>query len=110
MSSTSEQTATNPMYIVACPVSRCEVRHVAGVGVLMAFRYIERAEQFENGERTALQTLLDPEQALAIADALNKSVGLLEFGKTLKKSLRKSAKLLKASSSDAATIAAPVNA
>ena len=98
------------MVIVACPVSKCEVRHLGGVGVLMAFRYIERAEQLENGERTALQTLLDPEQALEIADALKKSVGLLEFGKTLKKSLKKSAKLLKASSSDVAAVAAPVNA
>ena len=90
MSSTSVQSVPNRAVIVACPVSRCEVRHVAGVGVLMAIRHIERAEQFETGERTTLQALLDPEQALEIGEALRKSVQALELGKALKKALKKS--------------------
>jgi hypothetical protein len=47
--------------IIACPISKCEVRHVAGVGVLMRIYYIERADQLETGERRTLQTLLAPE-------------------------------------------------
>lgn len=75
----------------------------------MVMRYIEKSEQLESGERTTLQALLDPQQALEIADALKQSVRLLEFGKTLKKSLKKSAMLLKAPAPEA-PIAAAVNA
>ena len=74
--------------IVACPISKFEVRHVAGVGVLMRIHYIERADQLETGERTTLQTLLAPEQASEIEGALKKSVQALEFGRKLKKSLK----------------------
>jgi len=74
--------------IIACPISNFEVRHVAGVGVLMRIHYIERADQVESGERTTLQTLLDPEQALEIEGALKKSVQALEFGRKLKRSLK----------------------
>ncbi len=72
--------------IIACPISKCEVRHVPGVGVLMRLHYIESAEQLQTGERTILQTLLDPEQALEIAETLKKSVQALEIGEALKKS------------------------
>lgn len=91
MPPTEEQLAQKHV-IVACPVSTCEVRHVAGVGVLLAVRYIERAEQFETGEHTFLQALIEPEQALEIGEALKKSVQALELGKALKKALKKSAK------------------
>jgi hypothetical protein len=74
--------------IIACPISKCEVRHVAGVGVLMRIHYIERADQLETGERTTLQTLLDPELALEIEGALKKSTQALEFGRALKESLK----------------------
>jgi hypothetical protein len=74
--------------IVACPIGKCEVRHVAGVGVLMRIHYIERADQLKSGEYSTLQTLLAPEQAVEIEGALKKSVQALEFGKALKKSLK----------------------
>ena len=96
--------------IVACPVSECELRHVAGVGLLMVMRYVERSEQFETGEHTTLQALLEPEQALEIAEALKKSVRLLEFGKTLRRSLKKSTKLLSAPSPETPEIAAAATA
>ncbi len=98
--------------IVACPVSDCELRHVAGVGLLMVMKYIDKSEQLETGERTTLQALLDPEQALEIAEALKKSVQLLEFGKTLRKSLKKSmsTKMLKAPSADCPELVAAVSA
>lgn len=56
----------------------------------MAIRFIEKSEQYETGEHSGLQFLLDPEQALEIGEALQKSVQTLELGKALKKSLRKS--------------------
>lgn len=74
--------------VVACPVSGCELRHVAGVGVLLVIRYIEKSEQLETGERTTLQALLVPEQALEIGEALKRSVQALEIGKALKKSVK----------------------
>jgi len=89
MSSTNAQNVPNRMVIVACPVSRCEVRHVAGVGVLMAIRYVDKAEQLETGERTFLQALIDPEQALEIGEALRKSVQAHDLGMALKKALKK---------------------
>lgn len=95
--------------IVACPVSGCELRHVAGRGVLMVIRYIEKGEQLETGERTILQALIDPEQALAISEALKRSVQALQFGKSLKKSLKKPAKeppmMLEASNPDSSQMA-----
>ena len=74
--------------VVACPVSTCELRHVAGVGVLMVIRYIEKGEQLESGERSTLQALLVPEQALEIGEALKRSVQALEVGKALKRSVK----------------------
>ena len=79
----------NRVVIVACPVSKGEVRHVSGVGVLMALQFVERSEQLETGDHSALQFLLDPDQALEIAEALRRSIQALELGKTLKKALRK---------------------
>jgi hypothetical protein len=73
--------------IVACPVSGCELRYVAGVGVLMVIKYIEKSEQLETGDRTTLQALLVPEQALEIGEALKRSVQALEIGKALKRSV-----------------------
>jgi hypothetical protein len=87
MSSTNVQDAPKGT-IVACPISNFEVRYVAGVGVLMRIHYIERADQLKSGERTTLQTLLAPEQAIEIEGALKKSVQGLEFGKALKRSLK----------------------
>ena len=87
MSSTNVQDVPKGV-IVACPISNFDVRYVAGVGVLMRIHYIERAEQLETGERTTLQTLLDPEQALEIEAALKRSLQALEFGRALKKSLK----------------------
>jgi hypothetical protein len=92
MSSPNVQGVPSKMVIVACPVSKCEIRHIAGVGVLMAIRYVDKAEQFETGERTTLQALIDPEQALEIGEALRRSVQTLELGKALKKALKKSRK------------------
>jgi hypothetical protein len=83
--------------IVACPISNFEVRHIAGVGVLMRIHYIENAEQVKTGQRTTLQTLLAPEQASEIEGALKKSVQALDFGKALRKSI----KALKAPGPDA---------
>lgn len=74
--------------IIACPISNFEVRYVAGVGVLMRIHYVERADQLKSGERTTLQTLLAPEQAMEIEGALKKSVQGLEFGRSLKRSLK----------------------
>jgi hypothetical protein len=65
MSSASVQKVPNKVVIVACPVSKGEVRHVVGVGVLMAIRFVEKSEQFDTGDHSALQFLLDPDQALA---------------------------------------------
>ncbi|WP_348262432.1 hypothetical protein P8935_21870 [Telmatobacter sp. DSM 110680] len=87
MPSTSVQEVPSGV-IIACPISKFEVRHIAGVGVLMRIHYIERADQLESGERTTLQTLLAPEQAVEIEGALKKSVQALDFGKALKKSLK----------------------
>jgi hypothetical protein len=110
MSTAPVPSVPNKMVIVACPVSRCEVRHIAGVGVLMAIRYVDKAEQFETGERTMLQALIDPEQALEIGEALRKSAQALELGKALKKVLkksrRKSARLLPPPNSEEHVIAA----
>jgi len=110
MSSPGVVGVPNKMVIVACPVSKCEVRHIAGVGVLMAIRYVDKAEQFETGERTMLQALIDPAQALEICEALKKSVQALELGRALKKVLKKSrkkpAKLLPPPNSDEPVIAA----
>lgn len=92
MSSVNEQNVANKPVIIACPVSKCEVRHIAGVGVLMAIRYVDKAEQLETGERTTLQALIDPEQALQIGEALKKSVQTFELGKALKRALTKSAR------------------
>lgn len=86
--SSSKVQAVPSHVIIACPISNFEVRHVAGVGVLMRIHYIERADQVESGERTTLQTLLDPDQALEIEGALKKSVEALEFGRKLRKSLK----------------------
>lgn len=86
--------------IVACPISKYEVRQLAGVGVLMRIHYIEKAEQYETGEFTTIQVLLEPEQALEIQDALKKSMQALELGKGLKKSL----KLLQAPSPEASLL------
>jgi hypothetical protein len=109
MSSPNVLGVPNKMVIVACPVTKCEVRHVAGVGVLMAIRYVDKAEQLQSGERTMLQALIDPEQALEICEALKKSVQALELGKAMKKALKKSrrkpARLLPAASSDEAPMA-----
>lgn len=96
--------------IVACPVSGCELRHVPGFGVLMVIRYVEKSQQFETGERTTLQALIDPEQALEIAEALKRSVQSLQFAKRLKKSLKESVMLLPAPNSDEATMSNAVNA
>ena len=92
--------------IVACPVSRCELRHVSGVGVLMVIHYIDKSEQLESGERTTLQAILVPEQAAEIGEALQKSVKALEMGKALRSSI----KLLKASNSLEPAMAEPVSA
>ena len=74
--------------IVACPMSKCEIRHVAGVGVLMRFHYIERAEQFKTGKHTTLQLVLDPEQGLEIEEAFKKSAQAFKFAGALKQSLK----------------------
>lgn len=74
--------------IVACLMSKFEVKHVAGVGLLMRLHYIERAEQFETGEHTTLQFVLDPEQGLEIEAALKRSAQALALGAALKKSLK----------------------
>lgn len=87
MSSTNAQDVPKGV-IVACPISNVEVRYIAGVGVLMRIHYIERADQLKSGERTTLQTLLAPEQAMEIEGALKKSIQGLEFGKALKRSLK----------------------
>lgn len=89
--------------IVACPVSGCELRYVAGIGVLMVIKYIEKSEQLETGERTTLQALLVPEQALEIGEALKRSVQALEVGRALKRSV----KLLQASNSDQTAMSVP---
>jgi len=88
MSSTKTKVQDVPTWaIIACPMSKCEVRHVAGVGLLMRVNFIERAEQFKTGKHTTLQFILDTDQALEIGGALKKSVQTLEFGRALKKSL-----------------------
>lgn len=109
MSSTDVQNISNKV-IVACPVSGCELRHVAGVGVLIVIRYIEKSGQLETGERSTLQALVDPQQALEIAEALKRSVQALEFGKTLKRSLKTSVMLLQAPSADTPAMTAAVSA
>jgi hypothetical protein len=88
--SKTKSTAQNvPSFaIIACPMSKCEIRHVAGVGVLMRFHYIERAEQFETGKHTTLQLVLDPEQGLEIEEAFKKSAQALKFSRALKQSLK----------------------
>lgn len=96
--------------IVACPVTGCELRHVPGFGVLMVIRYVEKSQQLQTGERTTLQALIDPEQALEIAEALKRSVQSLQFAKSLKRSLKKSVMLLQAPNSDDPTMSNAVNA
>jgi hypothetical protein len=106
MSSTNVQNIPNDkVIIVACPVSSSGVRHVAGVGVLMAVDFIESYDQYDTGERSNLQFLLNPKQAREICEALRKSVQALELGAALKKSVQNPAKLLRAPSSDEPVIA-----
>jgi hypothetical protein len=89
MPSTKNKVQDVPTWaIIACPMSKCEVRHIAGVGLLMRVNYIERAEQFKTGKHTTLQFILDTDQALEIGGALKKSVQTLEFGRALKKTLQ----------------------
>jgi hypothetical protein len=101
-------------HIVACPVTRWELKHVDGFGVLMVIRYIEKSEQLHNDERTTLSALLDPEQALQMAEALKKYVQVLQLGKTLKRALKKtpikSAMLLGAPEQDSPSMTAGVSA
>jgi hypothetical protein len=113
MSSKRVHAAPNNAVIVACPVSKCEVRHVAGVGVLLNLRYVEKAEQFETGERTSLQALIDPELAVEIGEALRRTMQVLELGSSLKKALRKAKKpemLLSAPSPEMVELPEAVNA
>ena len=106
MSSTSVQSVPNDkVVIVACPVSGNGVRHVAGVGVLMTVDFIESYDQYDTGERSSLQFLLDPKQAREIGEALRKSVQAMELGVALKKSLKNPAKLLRAPSSEETVLA-----
>jgi hypothetical protein len=67
----------------------------------MVIHYIDKSEQLESGERTTLQAILVPEQALEIGEALKRSVQALEIGKALKRSVM----LLKAPSSEQAVTA-----
>jgi hypothetical protein len=106
MSSTNVQNVpSDKVVIVACPVSNNAVRHVAGVGVLMTVDFIESYDQYDTGERSSLQFLLDPKQAREIGEALRKSVQAMELGAALKKSLKNPAKLLRAPSSDETVLA-----
>lgn len=89
MASTKTKAKDNPSWaMIACPMSKCEVQHIAGIGLLMRLHYVESAEQFKTGKHTTLQFILDPEQALEIRGELKKSVEAFEFGKALKRSLR----------------------
>ncbi len=95
MSSTSMRTVPNDkVVIVACPVENAAVRHVAGVGVLMTIEFIESYDQYETGERSSLQFLLNPKQASELGEALRKAVQAMELGAALKRSLKNPAKLL----------------
>jgi len=104
--STNLQTVPNDkVVIVACPVSTSEVRHVAGVGVLLTVEFIESYDQYDTGERSSLQFLLSPRQARAMGEALRKSLQALEFGAALKKSLQNPANLLPALTSEETAVA-----
>ena len=99
--STNVQSAPNDkVVIVACPVDNSAVRHVAGVGVLMTVEFIESYDQYDTGERSSLQFLLDRRQAVAIAEALRKSVQVMDLGTAIKYSLKNPAHLLPASTAD----------
>jgi hypothetical protein len=105
MSTNLQSIPNDKVVIVACPVSTSEVRHVAGVGVLLTVEFIESYDQYETGERSSLQFLLSPKQARAMGEALRKSVQALEFGAALKKSLQNPANLLLAPSSEETAVA-----
>ena len=106
MSSTNVQSMPNDrVVIVACPVTDNAVRHVAGVGVLMTVDFIESYDQYDTGERSSLQFLLDPKQAREIAEALTKSLRAMELAAALKKSFKNPAKLFPLPSSAKTVVA-----
>lgn len=56
--------------IITYPVTGWHTVLAAGTALLVAFQYIEREEQFANGERAQVQLVMTPRQCLDLAGQL----------------------------------------
>ena len=93
-SGTAASDTVNPMAIklqrdgrgnvIVRPVTDYEVRPVGDMSLMVAIEYVESPEQFENGERKTLQTLMYADQALEFAESIKRSVLIQQASKSRK--------------------------
>jgi hypothetical protein len=60
-----------------CPVTTFEVHIASNEMLILVIQFVETIEQFDLGQRKQLQTVLAPNQALALAATLEKAAALL---------------------------------
>ena len=63
--------------VVTCPVTGWGISPVAGMMLLLIIQYVETPEQLENGARLQLQGMIQPPQALQLAEELKKAAKML---------------------------------
>jgi hypothetical protein len=63
--------------VIAYPVTDWELRNIANMSLLAVIQYVEFPDQLESGERKQLQALMNPAQALELAEALKVGATLL---------------------------------
>ena len=63
--------------IVASPMTGFEFRTAGDSALLVVIEYVETPEHLETGERKTLQTVVLPQQALELADALKRNATLI---------------------------------
>lgn len=63
--------------IVACPMTGYELRAVSDTALLIIIEYVETEQQFETGERKTLQAIVKQQQALELAETLQRSAKLI---------------------------------
>jgi|KBSSwiStaDraftv2_1062776.scaffolds.fasta_scaffold73227_4 hypothetical protein len=68
--------------VIVRPMTDYEVRTVGDMSLMVAIEYVESPEQFENGERKTLQTLMYDHQALEFAEAIKRSALILKTSKS----------------------------
>lgn len=59
-----------------CPITTFEVRLASNDMVVLVIQFVETIEQFDSGQCKQLQTVLAPNQALALAATLEKAASL----------------------------------